>query len=109
MEDLTRNRTWMLLLVAVCTFASVALVLLQVVPGPHKELDYMVIGTVSVMAALFVVFLVLIKTSFKSSDLFFKSPKDPAARKVRPTPQVKQPRRPHTSSIFGDLNQPDLG
>ena len=47
------------------------MILMRIVPGPLKELDFMVIGTVSVMIGLLVVFLMVIKSA-KSGDLFFK-------------------------------------
>jgi hypothetical protein len=76
----------------VCVFGASAMILMRVVPGPLKELDYMVIGTVSVMIGLLVVFLMVIRSA-KSGDLFFKR------REV-------SRRRPRGTSIL-DLNQPN--
>lgn len=54
-----------LLGLALSVFGITVLALLRAVPAPYKGLDYMVIGTVSVMAALLAVFLVLMwKTHF---------------------------------------------
>ena len=78
--------------VFVCVFGASAMILMRVVPGPLKELDYMVIGTVSVMIGLLVVFLMVIRSA-KSGDLFFKRR------------QISRP-RPRGRSIL-DLNQPN--
>jgi hypothetical protein len=76
----------------VCVFGASAMILMRVVPGPLKELDYMVIGTVSVMIGLLAVFMMVIRSA-KSGDLFFKRR------------EVSRP-RPRGTSIL-DLNQPD--
>jgi Na+/melibiose symporter-like transporter len=78
-----------------CVFGILVMVLMQMVPGPLKELDYMVIGTVSVMLGLLVVFFVAARTA-KSGDLFFRPP-TPGRRKAKP-------RRSGTSIL--DLNEP---
>jgi hypothetical protein len=57
---------------ALCVFVVVAGILLTVMPAPLKESDYMVIGSVSTLVALGVVFLVLVSTTMKSTDIFFK-------------------------------------
>jgi hypothetical protein len=43
-----------------------------VMPAPLKESDFMVIGSVATLVALLVLFLVLISTTMKSSNLFFR-------------------------------------
>ena len=78
-----------------CVFGILVMVLMQLVPGPLKELDYMVIGTVSVMIGLLMVFFVAARTA-KSGDLFFRPPV-PGRRKAKP-------RRKGTSIL--DLNEP---
>jgi hypothetical protein len=65
-----------------CVFGVSVMMLTRMVPGPLKELDYMVISTVSVMIGLLAVFLVVIKTA-KSGDLFFKQPGDRPRRARR--------------------------
>jgi hypothetical protein len=60
----------------VVVFAGVVAVLLQVVPGPHKQLDYLVIGSVATLAALVTLFLVLLGAWGKSSEVFSKRRKD---------------------------------
>jgi hypothetical protein len=57
---------------AVCVFVVVAAIMLKVMPAPLKESDYMVIGSVSTLLALGVLFLVLVSTTMKSTDVFFK-------------------------------------
>jgi hypothetical protein len=64
-------RGWLLGLAGICVFAMVAGVMLAVMPAPLKESDYMVIGTVATLAALLVLFLVVISTT-KSRDVFFR-------------------------------------
>jgi hypothetical protein len=66
------KRGLMLGALAVCVFVVVAAVMLKLMPAPFKESDYMVIGSVSTLVALGVLFLVLISTTMKSSDIFFK-------------------------------------
>jgi hypothetical protein len=57
---------------AVCVFVVVAAIMLKVMPAPLKESDYMVIGSVATLLALGVLFLVLVSTTLKSTDVFFK-------------------------------------
>jgi hypothetical protein len=57
---------------ALCVFVVVAAAMLKLMPGPLKESDYMVIGSVATVVALGVLFLVLVSTTMKSSDVFFK-------------------------------------
>jgi xanthine/uracil permease len=57
---------------AICVFVVVAAVMLKFMPQPLKESDYMVIGSVSTLTALGAVFLVLVSTTLKSTDVFFK-------------------------------------
>ena len=63
----------LLLLIGVAlVFAAVAAGLFQVMPGPFRKMDYLVIGTLATFASLLVLFLVLIRTWVKAPDLFFK-------------------------------------
>jgi hypothetical protein len=57
---------------AVCVFVVVSALMLQFMPSPLKESDYMVIGSVATLLALGAVFLVLVSTTLKSTDVFFK-------------------------------------
>ena len=56
----------------ILVFAGVVGVLLQVVPGPHKQSDYLVIGSAATLAALVALFLVLIGTSTRADGAFRK-------------------------------------
>ena len=57
---------------AVCVFVVVAILMLKFMPAPLKESDYMVIGSVATLLALGAVFVVLVSTTLKSTDVFFK-------------------------------------
>jgi amino acid permease len=66
------KRGLMLGAAALCVFVVVAALMLKLMPAPLKESDYMVIGSVATLVALGVLFLVLVSTTLKSSDVFFK-------------------------------------
>jgi hypothetical protein len=53
-------------------FAIVVLVLIKVLPGPHKSADYLVIGTLATLLCIVIVFLVNLSTSDKTRDTFYK-------------------------------------
>jgi hypothetical protein len=57
---------------AVCVFVVVSALMLKFMPAPLKESDYMVIGSVATLLALGAVFLLLVSTTLKSSDVFFR-------------------------------------
>lgn len=65
-------RGLMLGALGICVFVIVSAVMLQFMPGPLKDSDYMVIGSVATLLALGAVFLVLVSTTMKSTDVFFK-------------------------------------
>lgn len=69
-------RLWILALAGVCVFTIVAFVMLNVMPGPLKESDYMVAGSVATLVALLVVFAVIISTT-RNRDVFFKKRRKP--------------------------------
>jgi uncharacterized membrane protein len=56
-------------------FATVVLILNQLLPGPHRPTDYLVMGGAATMACLLVLFLILIATSMRSSETFFRKKK----------------------------------
>ena len=66
------QRILILILAGLCIFTVVAAIMIKVMPAPLKESDFMVIGSVATLVALLVLFLVLISTTMKSSNLFFK-------------------------------------
>jgi hypothetical protein len=66
-------RRWLILVpLAACVFAVVSAIMIKLMPTPLKDSDYLLIGSVSTLLALFAVFLVLISTTLKSGNIFFK-------------------------------------
>jgi len=63
-------RTLVLVLGVVLVFAVVAAILVRLMPGPLKDTDYLVAGSVATGISLLVLFLGLIGA--RSSDTFFK-------------------------------------
>lgn len=53
-------------------FAVIVAGLLKLIPGPHRQVDYLVIGTLATFASMAVLFLVLIATSLRGREVFFK-------------------------------------
>jgi ABC-type Fe3+-siderophore transport system permease subunit len=70
-------RTLVLILGVICVFAVVALIMVKIMPGPLKDSDYLVIGSVATLVALLALFFGLVSTSMKASDVFFKRRKKP--------------------------------
>jgi len=66
------GRTIALALALVLVFAAVAGIMLKVMPAPLKDSDYLIIGSVSTMVSLLLLFVLLIVTSGKASSVFFK-------------------------------------
>ena len=58
--------------VAACVFVVVAAILLRLMPDPLRESDYLVVGSVATLVSLLVLFLMLVSTTLKSSNIFFK-------------------------------------
>ena len=56
-------------------FAAVAVIMLKVMPGPLKDSDYLVIGTVATMVSLLALFVLLVITG-QMSNVFFKRRKN---------------------------------
>ncbi len=67
-----------------CVFGVSAAILTRLVPGPLKELDYMVIGTVAVMVGLLAVFAMVIRST-KSGDPFFSMKRESPPPKKKGT------------------------
>ena len=55
------NRTLALAALLVLLFAGTVAVLVNVMPGPHKSTDYLVIGAVATLLCLLALFVVLVK------------------------------------------------
>ena len=66
------GRTISLALALVLVFAAVAGIMLKLMPAPLKDSDYLIIGSVSTMVSLLLLFVLLIVTSGKASSVFFK-------------------------------------
>jgi hypothetical protein len=66
------SRALMLLGVGVALFAISIVVLTQVLPGPHSERDYFIIGSLATLVSLFALFLIVISTWIKTPNPFFK-------------------------------------
>ena len=67
-------RTLALVLGVVMVFAAVAAILLKLMPGPLKDSDYLVAGSVATLVAVLALFFGLVTTS-QSRDAFFKKRK----------------------------------
>jgi hypothetical protein len=57
LPPMSATRLALLVLMGVIVFTASVLISLRVFPGPYREVDYLVIGTVSVGIALVVIFL----------------------------------------------------
>jgi hypothetical protein len=66
------RRALMLFGVAVAFFGISSIVITNVLPGPHTERDYFIIGCLSTLVALFAVFVIVISTWIKTPNLFVK-------------------------------------
>ncbi len=71
---MSQSRRNLILLIAgmVLLYGGTAVVLLQVLPGPHTASDLMVIGSVATFASLIALFVFLILTWFRRPDPFFR-------------------------------------
>jgi hypothetical protein len=58
-------------------FGGVAAVTLRIMPGPLRDTDYLVVGTLATFALMAVLFIVLITTWIKTPDVFFRRQKPP--------------------------------
>ena len=68
-------RQILLIVAGLFVFGVSAAVMVQFMPAPLKDTDYLVIGSVATLAALLVMFLTLMATRLKSPDMFFKKRK----------------------------------
>ena len=57
---------------AALIFTAVIFIMLQVMPQPLRDSDYLIVGSVATLVSLLAVFLLLVTTSMKSKDIFFK-------------------------------------
>ncbi len=65
------TRAAMLAVGIVLVFATVAAVLLHIIPAPHRPSDYLVVGAVATLAAMAAAFVALITGWVKSPGTFF--------------------------------------
>lgn len=72
MQQLNRQNVIVLAISAVAVFIVIAALLVRLLPQPRKDSDYLVIGAVATLAALGVVFAVLLQRSGGVQDTFFK-------------------------------------
>jgi Na+/melibiose symporter-like transporter len=79
------RRALMLAGIALALFGISIIVLTRLLPGPHTERDYFIIGCLATLISLFAMFLVLIKTWIKAPNLFGKRRKAADAER-RPGP-----------------------
>lgn len=84
-------RITLFLLGPLAAFGVCAAVLLRVLPAPLTETDYLVIGTVATFAALLALFLVMLKTTIKSKDLFVKEYQPRRRAETEETPAGDSP------------------
>ncbi len=69
-------RVAVLVLAMLFIFGAVAGILVKVMPAPLKDSDYFMIGSVATLAALGVLFLIVVTTSRKAStDVFIRKRK----------------------------------
>jgi len=66
------SRALMLVGVWISLFGISIFALTQLLPGPHTERDYFIIGCLATLISLFAMFLILIKTWIKTPNLFGK-------------------------------------
>jgi hypothetical protein len=66
------SRALMLLGVAVALFGISIVVLTRLLPGPHTERDYFIIGCLATLVSLFALFLLVISTWIKTPNPFYK-------------------------------------
>ena len=66
------GRTFGLAGAVVLIFAAVAGIMLKVMSAPLKDSDYLVVGTVATLVSMLALFVLLITTSGKKTNVFFK-------------------------------------
>ena len=66
------GRIMMLVASAVIVFGVTVAIGLKILPGPHTETDYLVVGSVATFLSLIVLFAVLLTTWLKTGEVFYK-------------------------------------
>lgn len=57
--------------IAVAVFGIASVVLLRVMPPPHRDVDFVVAGSIAMLAALLVVFVLVLATTQRRDGTFF--------------------------------------
>jgi hypothetical protein len=70
--NFSTRKVILLVISGLVTFAFVAALLLQFLPGPRKDSDYLVAGAVATVAALGVLFAFILSDP-EARDIFFKA------------------------------------
>ena len=66
--------------IGVALFGVSTAVLIRLLPGPHTEKDYFIIGCMATLVSLVAVFLLVMTTWIKSPNPFFKRRKRPGTK-----------------------------
>jgi hypothetical protein len=66
------RRTLYLALGIFVVFILTVAVMWILMPHPRKDVDYLVIGASATMVSMAVLFIVLIKTTYKGNDIFYR-------------------------------------
>ena len=74
--------------VAIALFGISIIGLIKLLPGPHTERDYFIIGCLATLVSLFAMFLILIKTWIKAPNLFGKRRKAPEPARRSGPPKI---------------------
>jgi Na+/melibiose symporter-like transporter len=69
------SRAMMLAGIGVALFGISTAVLIRLLPGPHTEKDYFIIGCMATLVSLVALFVLVITTWIKSPNPFFKKRK----------------------------------
>lgn len=68
-----RTKNWLVLAAAVILVFGVTVAIgLKLLPSPHTDTDYLVVGSIATLLALAALFGVLLATVFKGSGAFFQ-------------------------------------
>lgn len=70
----------------VLTFGLVTLILLKVLPGSRRDVDYMVVGALATFISLGVLFVLLARTTFKDREILSKRRDSPEAQRAPTAP-----------------------
>jgi hypothetical protein len=74
------SRALLLAGIGVALFGISAFVMILLLPGPHTEKDYFIIGCMATLMSLVAVFLIVVTTWIKTPNLFPKRRKPPGSK-----------------------------